>query len=301
MGCKIRDLTGKRFGKLTAISHFLVKNKNGPKSKIFWECLCDCGEIVRIRGQNLTGDLTRSCGKYQCKPNFLDLNGKIYGKLTAINFLNMDKEGKAVWLCKCVCGKEIETTASRLQKGSSKNCGKHPCRADFENLAGSRYGTLTVTSFDKTEDGEIYWNCLCDCGNTRSVTTSSLNNGGTITCTDRCNRVLPNNQALVNKALTCHKLGAENRGLVSHLTVEQYREIAEQPCVYCGEISIRKNRSREIEIALNSVDRRDNEPFYTLENSQSTCFDCQTAKMDKTHIEFLEYINRVHKYQNRKL
>jgi hypothetical protein len=54
---KIKDLTGKRFGRLIVLKMTLNRNKRG----ILWECQCDCGNIKEIcRADLLTK--TKSCG-----------------------------------------------------------------------------------------------------------------------------------------------------------------------------------------------------------------------------------------------
>lgn len=47
---------------------------------------------------------------------------------------------------------------------------------------------------------------------------------------------------------------------------------------------------------LNSVDRRDNEPFYTLENSVPACFVCQRIKRDMKCADFLAHIQKIALY-----
>ena len=37
----IKNLVGKKFGKLTVIK--LSEKRNPTNNKILWECLCDCG------------------------------------------------------------------------------------------------------------------------------------------------------------------------------------------------------------------------------------------------------------------
>lgn len=59
MGCKI-DLTGQRFGRLTAISE-CAERKNGG---VVWECKCDCGNIVKVRANHLRKGAIVSCGCY---------------------------------------------------------------------------------------------------------------------------------------------------------------------------------------------------------------------------------------------
>ena len=50
------DLTGQRFGKLTAENYYI---KNG---KTYWECKCDCGNHTTVARSNLTNGHTQSCG-----------------------------------------------------------------------------------------------------------------------------------------------------------------------------------------------------------------------------------------------
>ena len=55
---KFNDLTGRRFGKLVAVS--FTRKENDYHS--WWICKCDCGNTVTIVGKHLvTGD-TKSCG-----------------------------------------------------------------------------------------------------------------------------------------------------------------------------------------------------------------------------------------------
>lgn len=52
-----KDLTGKRFGKLTALQKVKTQNNH-----VIWECRCDCGKVVRVFRSNLTSGKTKSCG-----------------------------------------------------------------------------------------------------------------------------------------------------------------------------------------------------------------------------------------------
>jgi len=51
------DLTGKRYGRLT-----VVKIEGFYKAYTIYECKCDCGQTVFVRGGNLTHDQVKSCG-----------------------------------------------------------------------------------------------------------------------------------------------------------------------------------------------------------------------------------------------
>lgn len=50
------------------------------------------------------------------------------------------------------------------------------------DLAGQKFGRLTVISKIGSRKGRVYWNCLFDCGNKVSVSTSNLRTGNTKSC-----------------------------------------------------------------------------------------------------------------------
>lgn len=54
---KINDLTGRKFGRLTAIEY--MGRKNG---RTLWRCLCDCGNETTTGYSNLLNGITKSCG-----------------------------------------------------------------------------------------------------------------------------------------------------------------------------------------------------------------------------------------------
>ena len=53
-----------------------------------------------------------------------------------------------------------------------------------EDIVGNRYGKLIVLSKTdrKTKDGHYYYNCQCDCGNTKEIIAKSLKRGLTKSC-----------------------------------------------------------------------------------------------------------------------
>lgn len=57
---KAKDITGMKFGRLTAISY----SHKTEKGKRVWLCKCDCGNTSMVRQANLTYGHTKSCGCY---------------------------------------------------------------------------------------------------------------------------------------------------------------------------------------------------------------------------------------------
>lgn len=72
----IKDLTNKRFGKLTAV-YPTDKRKNG---KIVWHCLCDCGNEIDVSSTYLSCGDTKSCGCIKQKQNTDNLRKKYDAK-----------------------------------------------------------------------------------------------------------------------------------------------------------------------------------------------------------------------------
>ena len=52
---KARDISGKKFGRLTVISRDQIKRTR-------WLCVCECGTKKSIKGQSLREGRTKSCG-----------------------------------------------------------------------------------------------------------------------------------------------------------------------------------------------------------------------------------------------
>jgi len=70
---KFIDLTGQRFGQLTVLS---LAGKNNNK-KTLWNCVCDCGKKIVVRGNNLKSGNTQSCG---CSRKDIQPKNKTHGK-----------------------------------------------------------------------------------------------------------------------------------------------------------------------------------------------------------------------------
>lgn len=111
-----KDLTGQRFGKLTAIS--LCEKLYNRKA---WLCKCDCGKETKITSNALVQGKANSCG-CECYQN-LDLSGRKYGRLKVISKFDKGKNGSWYYLCNCDCGKECLVNVGQLNDGRTKSCG----------------------------------------------------------------------------------------------------------------------------------------------------------------------------------
>ena len=53
---------------------------------------------------------------------FIDITGKRFGKYTVIHRMANNKNGMAMWLCKCDCGNEKVVMGSSLRRGLIVSC-----------------------------------------------------------------------------------------------------------------------------------------------------------------------------------
>lgn len=117
MAKKAIDRTGIRYGKLIAICRSNLIGR--PK----WLCKCDCGNEVTVDGRNLGTGNTVSCGCEWSRVVKKDMTGKRFGSLVVISEVKSKRNGFASYLCKCDCGKEIETLGMSLRNGDTVSCG----------------------------------------------------------------------------------------------------------------------------------------------------------------------------------
>lgn len=66
MGRKIKDISGQKFGRLTALYKL---NNYHKKDRLYWLCACECGNLVEVAGDNLRLSKQTSCGCLHKKHN----------------------------------------------------------------------------------------------------------------------------------------------------------------------------------------------------------------------------------------
>ena len=188
------DLTGQRFGSLTAIRRGENKGKYTR-----WICKCDCGNETLVRTDYLRNGHTTSCG---CACGRIDLTGQSFGYLTALKKIPGGK-----WLCKCKCGNIVEVLTYNLKNGNTKSCGcyqkERASEASFLNLVGQKFGKLTV--LERVENnfyGHVCYKCKCDCGGEVVVDASNLRQG----TTNSCGCIKSKGEMIINQWLQKHNI-----------------------------------------------------------------------------------------------
>ena len=121
--CIRNDLTGQKYGRLTAIR----ATEKRISGSIVWECRCECGNIVFVAAADLRKGDTTSCGclakENLAKRKRADLHGQRFGYLTALQPTQKRVHGCIVWECRCDCGETIAVPSERLTSGVKISCG----------------------------------------------------------------------------------------------------------------------------------------------------------------------------------
>ncbi len=223
----------------------------------------------------------------------LDLTGQVFGHLTALHETEMPghRQGDHMtwWACLCVCGGTYITTTSQLRSGSTTSCGcTSPTTARGGrprlDLAGQRYGRLTVEGelLPRTPSG--HWICRCDCGQGKHVSFQSLRRSMVKSCgclvkwrntqrraaMDHANKHAA--QPLHYKGIPAHWWvefvdWTVDHSIALHLTVNQAWDLFQGQIAMCNLTAEPLNFRSEYAESAPALIRRKPEIGYTPENS----------------------------------
>lgn len=220
-----------------------------------------------------------------------------------------DKNGSFIWEAECDCGTRFEISASKMHY--TKSCGCKTKRnsgmkasADWKGFICRGFEVLNKT--DKKENGYIVWQAKCVyCGQVKEFPSYYFKREH---CSCKCDdwqkhfadkigrQPLPNKQSHVNILYNHYIRGAKDRGIDFALSKEQFRELIESDCYYCGQHpQIRPTASGCAgEYEWNGIDRVDNEKGYIYDNCVPACKMCNFAKRDSSVEEFYEWAQRLY-------
>lgn len=108
----------------------------------------------------------------------IDIKGEKYGRLTVIRRIGTNKNGYAVWQCKCDCGNIVEVTSHSLRSGNTKSCGCYNIESSTKRivLLNTKHGKSNTRIFR-------IWNLMKSrCYNKNSINYSDYGGRGIIVC-----------------------------------------------------------------------------------------------------------------------
>ncbi len=130
---KIKDISGKRFDRLIALSSTNLREGNS----VVWQLQCDCGMNTIAALDSLRNGKVKSCGCLRSdttkKFNITKIEQRVgsrYGRLVVLKLMRKKRRGKRVWQCRCDCGNIAFITSEDFR--STKSCG---CLRDAAQFA----------------------------------------------------------------------------------------------------------------------------------------------------------------------
>lgn len=180
---------------------------------------------------------------------------------------------------------------------------------NFIDISGMKFGLLTaIKQSDRLDNSGTrrYWIVKCDCGNIKEIYKTSLTRNKTKSC-GCINRALHLRKSdspfknLYNRHLT----QSSNRGLITNLTVEQFRKLSESNCFYCGcspahinyaAKNCKSEWKEQTKYYFNGIDRKNNDIGYLLENCVTCCGQCNRMKLNYTYDSFIEKVKGIYEH-----
>jgi hypothetical protein len=143
-----------------------------------------------------------------------------------------------------------------------------------------------------------HFECVCDCGTVRNVYSQSLISGKSRSCgclsRDEVRR--PFGQAAATSLFATYRTKAKRQGKDFNLSEEQFLQLTQQDCYYCGSrpsnyLNSPKHYGGYV---YNGIDRVDNTQGYIPENLVPCCKHCNLAKRTLTISEFISLVRKIY-------
>lgn len=202
---------------------------------------------------------------------------------------------------------------------------RKPRSRNFKDITGQKFGRLTVIELDyierKNRQSNVYWKCLCDCGNIASIRYANLSVHGTSSCgciqKEHALYLLKKHNLIdkpfinstkdhtIDTIYRNYNYGAKRRNLPFDLNLEEFKQFIFSNCHYCdvapknsynpyigkdGNLKPSKTRKSMIDrleilktltVEYNGIDRKDSNQGYLLDNCVSCCKECNELKSNR--------------------
>lgn len=285
---KLIDLTGQRFGRLTV----LYRSNKEKYPEVTWHCKCDCGNECDVSAQCLRQGKTKSCGCWRKEKmfneNFKDLTGQKFGRLMVL-YENKDDPRKekfknTIWHCLCECGNECDVSSCHLVAGQVQSCG---C---LQKERASEVSTKEIRKYDN--NGNVVEKLCPCCHQWLSI--------------DKFQKHKPSKDgyASVCKICTSHRVtsryssyrtNAKKNHREFNLTLNEFDEITQQPCYYCG------GYNGEFQgLRFSGIDRIDSNQGYIKNNIVPCCGICNKMKNNLPQNVWIQHIRQILTHLNYK-
>ena len=205
-----------------------------------------------------------------------NLRGQKFGKWMVLYRTENNKNNKTRWVCQCSCEKAtirlVETKS--LKSNTSTNCGCERLKTISEKN--------DKLIHKRNEQGEIILKKCSRCKEWLPLDKFWKNKA----CKDGyCGECKNCQNTAKENRYNLYKKGARSRNLIFEIKKEDFYNLTQQPCVYCGSLE-----------NYNGLDRIDSSIGYIIENVVPCCSICNKMKLDHSKKFFFEHIKKIIKY-----
>lgn len=167
-----------------------------------------------------------------------------------------------------------------------------------KDLTGQKFGDWTVGGW-KQNPKNTYWECTCVCGKIKWVLACNLVQGKSTSCgCSRKGKLMTRATGTAFKELIRgYRRRATKNNMNFNFTDEEFREITQKDCYYCGLSAKDSNIFNYRGIyQYNGIDRINSSIGYEKDNCVPCCWNCNKMKSDLTSEDFIKQIEKVYKF-----
>jgi hypothetical protein len=172
----------------------------------------------------------------------------------------------------------------------------------LDNLIGKKFNRLLVIERAKNlnKNRNARWKCLCDCGNVVIVFGRNLKNNNTMSCGCYCKENVskrfkkPDGFSAFHKLFDTYQRNSIKRGFKFEINEDDFREIINKNCYYCGQEPSAIQKNRNDRYIYNGIDRVDSSLGYSKGNIVPCCKICNNAKRILEKKKFINWINKAY-------
>lgn len=188
----------------------------------------------------------------------------------------------------------------------------------YKDLIGMKFFKLTVVGIsEKKKNPKLkYWDCICECGNKVSYSTSDLlksnapekNKVKSCGCLKKENaKKLGNNNFLglnvanINYLYSGYKNRSKRKKLDFNIDWYDFLDLIQNNCYYCDSPpsnSMMWKNGDKSKYTYNGIDRLNSKFGYVPGNIVTCCARCNYSKLDYTKEEFFNMIKKIYEKHN---
>jgi hypothetical protein len=184
----------------------------------------------------------------------------------------------------------------------------------YDKMINTTYGRLLIRDIvgytkDKSGRARLVVSCECSCGNVVEKIADNILAGYTKSCgclkKESSVKTLmeykslgqppwnkrADDEAVVIRMLQHYRSGAKRRGYSFDLTEEDFKQLIQKPCHYCG--SPPNGGYSKGDFLVNGIDRVNNSLGYTLDNSVPCCSLCNSMKSTLPVDVFTSHVEKI--------